>query len=109
MQADCHVPGCHRLHTAHTRKNGHRSEFPLSVSQQVALEKIGKQMLFQKAFDGRGEYGISRFRSIGRYARYFGEYVAPAFVTAAVVFDYSRFLPDGIVYAAGFALDDLRF
>ncbi len=104
MQADQYVAVCHRLHTAHAGENGHRSEFALAVSQQVALEKVSEQMLFQKAFDSRGEYGISCFRSIRRHTRYFGKYVASAFVTTAVVFGYRRFPTDGIVDAASFAL-----
>ena len=56
-------------------------------------------MLFEESLDGRGEYGISGFRCIGRYARYFGKHVTTTFIAVSVVRYGGDFPTDRIIYS----------
>ena len=94
----------HRLYATHSGKDGYCGDFTLLIGQQVAFEKVGEQMLFEESLDGLGKYGISCFRSIGRYARYFGKHVTTALITASVVRHGRCFPTNRIVYTVSLTL-----
>lgn len=51
MQAYCGMASEHRLYATHSGKDGHRGKFTLPIGQQVALEEVGEQVLFEESLD----------------------------------------------------------
>ena len=56
----------HRLDAlAQRRYHGNGGELPLGVGEQIALEEVAEQVLFQKLLDPGSKHGIRRLGGVG--------------------------------------------